>query len=147
LLVASAAALALFDALPHHSSHAALDAARHSLTLVGLAVVGFLIALAELVARQPRFLKRAGSLLETSRSQQDLEPSPRLLRAARTALYEVSGHLSGIRALARLVLAQSDTSARIRGDVESLKTRGETAIRIVHNLMSALPGPETTFHA
>jgi signal transduction histidine kinase len=143
VLVAGIAAVALFDALWGGSGHPALDAARHTLTLIATAVVCSLVTLAEMMARHAPDV----STPDVAGVRGGLEPSARLMRAVRTALYEVGGHLSGVKALARLVLAQSDTSTRIRSDVQHLKNRGETASRIVDNLMAALRDAGATAQA
>ena len=140
ILMAATAAAALFDALSGPAAPA-LGAARHSLTLVTMGVVCALVTVSELWARQAR------SSPDSSGPRASPESSTRLLRAVRTALYEVNGHLSGVKALARLVLAQSDASLRIRSDVQHLQHRGESASRIVDNLVAALPGAGTMARA
>jgi signal transduction histidine kinase len=56
-----------------------------------------------------------------------------------SAVHELGSHLSSIAALARLIAAQADTTARARADARRLHERTEAATRVVRNLLAALP--------
>jgi signal transduction histidine kinase len=72
------------------------------------------------------------------------EPPARLLRLVASAIYELSGQLSGISALSRLLHSDPGLADRVREDAGRVQERADTAGRIVRNLISALPGVATT---
>ncbi|HET9314688.1 MAG TPA: hypothetical protein VFQ51_03825, partial [Vicinamibacteria bacterium] len=72
------------------------------------------------------------------------EPPARLLKLVASAIYELSGQLSGISALSRLLHSDPGLSARVREDAGRVQERADTAGRIVRNLIGALPGAATT---
>jgi signal transduction histidine kinase len=61
-----------------------------------------------------------------------------------SAIYELSGQLSGISALSRLLHSDPALPARVREDAGRVQERADTAGRIVRNLIGALPGAATT---
>jgi len=128
---AALAALPAFDALVGATRHPALDAARHDLTAVGVVALAAILALRELLA--PRAAAATGETGTT-------EASPRLPGLVASAVYELGGELSGIAALSRLVLAQSDVPARVREDARRIRRHGDSALRIVNNVIAALRG-------
>ena len=113
------------------TQHPALDAARHDLTAVSVVALAAILALRELFA--PR---RAAATVEAGAN----ESSPRLPGLVASAVYELGGELSGIAALSRLVLAQSDVPARVREDARRIRRHGDSALRIVNNVITALRG-------
>jgi signal transduction histidine kinase len=138
--LASLAALPAFDALMGPSAHPDLDLARRGLTWSVVVVVGALLAAREFLNhREPPARRRPRLSSATS----GMEPE-RLLKVVSTAVYEMVGHLSGIAALARLVLTQSDASGRVRGDSERIQTRADMAARIARNLIALLQGGTAT---
>jgi len=62
-----------------------------------------------------------------------------MLRIVSSALHELSGHVSAVGALARLVV-QSDASDRVQADGSRIQARAEAAARIVRNVVAALRG-------
>lgn len=137
----SLAALPAFDALMGPSAHPDLDLARRGMTWATVVVVGVLLAAREYLAhREPPARRR--SRLSTAPGG-GMEPE-RVLKVVSAAVYEMTGHISGITALARLVLTQSDTSGRVRGDAERIQTRADMAARIARNLIALLQGATAT---
>ena len=137
----SLAALPAFDALMSPSAHTELDLARRSLTWVAVVVVGGLLAAREYFThRSPLLLRRAAS---ATSGVSGADPE-RTLKVVAAAVYELTGHLSGITALNRLVLTQSDASGRVRGDSERIQTRADMAARIARNLIALLQGGRAT---
>jgi signal transduction histidine kinase len=137
LSLATVAALPAFDAFVGPSAHPDLDVARRGMTWVTVVVVGVLLAAREyLTQREPAVARRASS-------GDGLEPE-RTLKVVSTAVYEMTGHLSGITALARLMLTQSDVSGRARGDSERIQARADMAARIARNLITLLQGGSAT---
>jgi nitrogen-specific signal transduction histidine kinase len=139
--LASLAALPAFDALMGPSAHPDLDVARRGMTWTAVIVVGVLLAAREyLTHREPPAARRR----RVSTGAGTSADPERLLKVVSTAVYEMAGHLSGITALARLVLTQSDTSGRVRGDSERIQTRADMAARIARNLIALLQGGAAT---
>jgi signal transduction histidine kinase len=135
----SLAALPAFDALMSPSAHPELDLARRSLTWVAVVAVGGLLAAREYFThRAPIPARRAAT---SGVSGADPE---RTLKVVAAAVYELAGHLSGITALTRLVLTQSDASGRVRGDSERIQIRADMAARIARNLIALLQGGRAT---
>lgn len=127
------AALPAFDALVGATRHPALDAARHELTAFAVVALAAILALRELLT------ERAGG--PTTRAAPAASPpSPRLPALVANAVYELGGELSGIAALSRLVLAQSDVPPRVREDARRIRRHGDAALRIVNNVIAALRG-------
>jgi signal transduction histidine kinase len=132
--------LPALEVLTGPTPHAALHALRHSATLATLAVVGTMLAVREVMRPRERWFRPAtGRLPGTGTTS-----SSRLLRLVGTALFELSGHLSGITALARLLTAQSDVSTRVRSDAARIRERADAATRISRNLIAALAGEGAT---
>jgi signal transduction histidine kinase len=129
------AALPAFDALVGASRHPALDAARDHLTTLTVVVLGVILMLRELLARRDGAV--AAGPEATAPGAAD---SPRLPALVASAVYELGAQLSGIAALARLVLAQSDLPPRVREDVRRIRRRGDTGLRIVNNVIAAVRG-------
>jgi len=103
-------------------------------------VVGGLLAAREYFThREPLPARRAA----TPSSLSGADPE-RTLKVVAAAVYELAGHLSGITALTRLVLTQSDASGRVRGDSERIQTRADMAARIARNLIALLQGGRAT---
>lgn len=138
--LASLAALPAFDALMGPSAHPDLDLARRGMTWSAVVVVGALLAAREYFTHREPTARRRPRL---SSASSGMEPE-RLLKVVSTAVYEMAGHLSGITALARLVLTQSDASGRVRGDSERIQTRADMAARIARNLIALLQGGTAT---
>jgi signal transduction histidine kinase len=138
--LASLAALPAFDALMGPSAHPDLDLARRGMTWSAVVVVGALLAAREYFTHREPTARRRPRL---SSATSGMEPE-RLLKVVSTAVYEMAGHLSGITALARLVLTQSDASGRVRGDSERIQTRADMAARIARNLIALLQGGTAT---
>ncbi len=117
---------------PFSEGDAALD---QRVTLVrGLQRV---VALAAILALRELLAPRAAAATgETGTT----EASPRLPGLVASAVYELGGELSGIAALSRLVLAQSDVPARVREDARRIRRHGDSALRIVNNVIAALRG-------
>jgi signal transduction histidine kinase len=120
------------DALLGASGYAALDVARARLTQTMVVVMALLLAAREVV------LAREGHRTGRGRSARDTGPS-RWARLVSSAVHELGSHLSGITALARLLMSQSDVSPRLRGDALRLHERAEAATRVVRNILAALP--------
>ena len=136
---AVAAALAL-DVLVASSETPVLNAARASLTHGSLIAIGLLLAAREAV----RARERVSAPPTTSRVDVPGEPPVRLLRLVASAIYELSGQLSGISALSRLLHSDPGLAPRVREDAGRVQERADTAGRIVRNLIGALPGAATT---
>lgn len=120
----------------------ALAAARAHLTRATLIGIGLLLALREAVRARA---SGAGALPAGSvRSDLAGAPPARLLRLVATAVYELSGHISGMSTLSRLLGGHPDAGQRVREDAARVQDRAETASRIVRNLLAALPGAATT---
>ncbi|HET8645084.1 MAG TPA: hypothetical protein VFO85_06325, partial [Vicinamibacteria bacterium] len=132
--LASLALLPAFDALMGPSAHPDLDLFRRGLTWTTVGVVGALLAAREYLVRREAPLRRRRP---SSAPGSAMDPD-RVLKVVSTAVYEMAGHLSGITALARLVLTQSDASGRIRGDSERIQARADMAARIARNLIALL---------
>jgi signal transduction histidine kinase len=129
---AALAALPAFDALAGATRHPALDAARHELTAVSVVALAAILALRELLT-----LRAAAG--ETG-ARGATEASALLPGLVASAVYELGGELSGIAALSRLVLAQSNVPARVREDARRIRRHGDSALRIVNNVITALRG-------
>lgn len=136
---AMAAALAL-DVLMASPTSPELAAARASLTRGTLIAIGLLLAAREAL----RARERVGAPPTTSRVDVPGEPPARLLRLVASAIYELSGQLSGISALSRLLRSDPSLAPRVREDAGRVQERADTAGRIVRNLIGALPGAATT---
>ena len=95
-----------------------------------------MVALAAMLALRELLADRAGAAADTSLAT----TFPRLPGLVASAVYELGGHLSGIAALARLVLAQSDVPPRVREDARRIRRHGDSALRIVNNVITALRG-------
>jgi signal transduction histidine kinase len=119
-----------------------LDAARAHLTRATLIGAGLLLALREAVRSRAR--GRGSSQSGVARSDLAGAPPARLLRLVATAIYELSGHISGISTLSRLLGSHPNSGPRVREDAARVQDRAETASRIVRNLVAALPGAATT---
>ena len=126
------AALPAFDALVGSTRHPALDAARHDLTAVTVLALAAILALRELVIGRGAGPAAASTAAPTA--------SPRLPGLVASAVHELGGELSGIAALSRLVLAQSDVPPRAREDARRIRRHGDAALRIVNNVIAALRG-------
>jgi signal transduction histidine kinase len=135
------AVLPAFDALMSPSAHPDLDLARRGMTWTTVVVVGALLAAREYFTHREPPARRRPHLSSGASSGMDPE---RLLKVVSTAVYEMAGHLSGITALARLVLTQSDATGRVRGDSERIQTRADMAARIARNLIALLQGGTAT---
>ena len=136
---AVAATLAL-DVLMASSASPGLAAARGALTRGTLIVIGVMLAAREaLRARDWVAAPPASRRLELAG-----EPPARLLKLVASAIYELSGQLSGISALSRLLHSDPGLPARVREDAGRVQERADTAGRIVRNLIGALPGATTT---
>ena len=131
--LAALAALPAFDALMGSTRHPALDAARDHLTAVSVVALAAILALRELVSERAD----AGT---TGAATTAATTAPRLPGLVASAVYELGGQLSGIAALARLVLAQSDLPPRVREDARRIRRRGDSALRIVNNVIASLRG-------
>jgi signal transduction histidine kinase len=132
LWLVAVAVLVGADALLGASGYAALDAARARLTQTMVVVMALILAARELV------MAREGRRTGRGRFPRDTGPS-RWARLVSSAVHELGSHLSGITALARLLLSQSDVSPRLRGDALRLHERAEAATRVVRNILAALP--------
>jgi signal transduction histidine kinase len=118
-----------------------LGAARASLTHATLIAIGLLLATREWL----RARERAGATPPAaSRADTPGEPPVRLLRLVASAIYELSGQLSGISALSRILHTDPALAERVREDAGRVQERADSAGRIVRNLISALPGAATT---
>jgi signal transduction histidine kinase len=127
------AAIVAADALFGISSgYPALDSARATLTRAMVVVMALILAGREVLAA--RESQRAWQ----GRFPRDAGPS-RWARLVSSAVHELGSHLSGIIALARLLLSQSEASPRLRADALRLHDRAESATRVVRNLLAALP--------
>jgi signal transduction histidine kinase len=120
----------------------ALDNARAHLTRATLVGIALLLALREGV--RARGVVRGSSPAGSVRSELAGAPPARLLRLVATAIYELSGHISGISTLSRLLGSHPSAGQRVREDAARVQDRAETASRIVRNLLAALPGAATT---
>jgi signal transduction histidine kinase len=134
--LAALAALPAFDALAGASRHPALDAARDELTTFSVVVLGAILALRELLTERGGTTAAGGS----SSAAPAGTLVPRLPALVASAVHELGGQLSGIAALARLVLAQSDLPTHVREDARRIRRRGDTGLRIVNNVITALRG-------
>jgi signal transduction histidine kinase len=132
LWLVAVAVLVGADALLGASGYATLDGARARLTQTMVVVMALILAARE------RVLAREGRGTERGRFSRDTGPS-RWARLVSSAVHELGSHLSGITALARLLLSQSDVSPRLRGDALRLHERAEAATRVVRNILAALP--------
>src|SRR5204862_3509314 len=120
---------ALFGA---SSGYPALDVARGRLTQVMVVAMALILAGREVLAA------REGGRPWHGRFPRDAGPS-RWARRMGSAVHELGAHLSSINALTRLLLSQSDAGTRARADTLRLQGRAEAAMRVVKNLLSALP--------
>ena len=130
--LASVALLPAFDALVGSSGHPALDAARDDLTAFAVVALGALLALREL-ARD----RGVGASAATGAADASQQVLPRLVA---NAVYELGGQLSGIAALARLLLAQRDLPGRAREDARRIRRRGDSGLRLASNVIAAMRG-------
>lgn len=129
------------EVLTGTTANPALHAARHAATLATLGAVGVMLGLREIVRPRERWFRPAAGGRAPGPGASS---SSRLLRLVGTALFELSGHLSGVIALARLMLAQSDATTRLRTDAARIRERAESATRICGNLIAALAGEGST---
>ena len=136
------ALLVALEIVASSSADAALDNARAHLTRATLIGVGLLLALRE--AARSRAAVPGSSHAGSGRSDLAGAPPARLLRLVATAIYELSGHISGISTLSRLLGSHPSAGPRVREDAARVQDRAETASRIVRNLLAALPGAATT---
>jgi signal transduction histidine kinase len=120
---------ALFGA---SSGYPALDSARATLTRAMVVVMALILAGREVLAAREN--QRAWQ----GRFPRDAGPS-RWSRLVGSAVHELGSHLSGIIALARLLLSQAEATPRLRADAMRLHERAEAATRVVRNLLAALP--------
>jgi signal transduction histidine kinase len=132
--LAVVAAAPLFDFVVGSSGHPALDAARDDLTTLTVVVLAMMLMLRELLA------EREGAATPASAPSASSDSLPRLPGLVASAVYELGGHLSGIADLARLVLTQSDLPPRVREDAQRIRGRGDSGLRIVNNVITALRG-------
>jgi signal transduction histidine kinase len=135
------ASLLALDLLASSAAAPALSAARGRLTQGALITVGLLLAARETLRTRER---GAGAPPATSRVDVPGEPPLRLLRLVASAIYELSGQLSGISTLSRLLYSDPALADRLREDARRVQERADVAGRIVRNLISALPGAATT---
>ncbi len=136
-LVAMAAVVA-FDSL-FGTPEPVLGAAREAVLHVMVVVMALLLAVHDvLVRRAPRDPWRAAPSRHA--------PPSRWVKLVASAVHELGGQLSGVAAVSRVMLAQSDSSPRLHADAQRIYERAETATRVVRNLLNALPasmaGPE-----
>jgi signal transduction histidine kinase len=133
--LAAVATLPAFNALLGSTRHPALDAARNDLTALSVVALAVILALRELVTARASGIARAGAARAPA-----VTLSARLPGVVASAVYELTGQLSGIVALSRLVLARSDLSLRVREDARRIRRRGDAALRIVNNVIATLRG-------
>ncbi|HWX25200.1 MAG TPA: HAMP domain-containing sensor histidine kinase [Vicinamibacteria bacterium] len=135
----TAVSLATLGALPAFnaalgSAPAGLAVARGRLTEASVLIVGLALACRQVLSQ--REVRAARSLLEGTRSRlASAERRSRLMGVVGSAVQELGGHLSAIRALSRLLLSHSDLSIRARGDAARVQAKIETASRILGNLL------------
>ena len=132
--------LPALEVLTSPTTHPALHTLRHGATLATLAAVGTMLAVREVLRPRERWFRPPAGRVPGAGTPS----SSRLLRLVGTALFELSGHLSGVTALARLLTAQSDASGRVRGDAARIRERADAAARICRNLIAALAGEGAT---
>jgi signal transduction histidine kinase len=136
------AVVAALEIVASTSTDGALASAREHLTRATLIGLGLLLALREAV--RARAVLPGASTTGAGRSDLAGAPPARLLRLVATAIYELSGHISGMSTLSRLLGSHPDAGRRVREDAARVQDRAETAGRIVRNLLAALPGAATT---
>ncbi|MET0555926.1 MAG: HAMP domain-containing sensor histidine kinase [Vicinamibacteria bacterium] len=136
------ALLIALEIVASSTADAALDHARAQLTRATLVGIGLLLALREAV--RSRAAVPGSPQANRARSELAGAPPARLLRLVATAIYELSGHISGISTLSRLLGSHPTAGPRVREDAARVQDRAETAGRIVRNLLAALPGAATT---
>jgi signal transduction histidine kinase len=137
---AAVAAVLALDVLMSSPASPALTAARDSLTHATVIAVGLLRATREAL----RAREWVAAPPTVRRVDVAGEPPARLLRLVASAIYELSGQLSGISALSRLLHSDPGLAPRVREDAGRVQERADTAGRIVRNLIGALPGAATT---
>ena len=96
---------------------AALDDARTQLTRATLVGIGLLLTLREAV--RSRAVVRGSGRGGSARSDLAGAPPARLLRLVATAIYELSGHISGISTLSRLLGSHPSAGQRVREDARA----------------------------
>jgi signal transduction histidine kinase len=129
-LLALAAIVALDTLLGPASGHPGLDAARSALTRIMVIAMALILAAREIASAEGASPWRRFSREVTS---------SRLLKVVAAALHELGGHVSGMTAVGRLLLAQPDAGSRVHGDAQRITDRGDAAARIIRNLLDALP--------
>jgi signal transduction histidine kinase len=127
-LLALATIVALDMVLGPLSGHPGLQAARSALTRVMVITVALILAAREIASGPPLWRPWPRDMT-----------SSRLLKVVAAALHELGGHVSGMAALGRLLLAQSDAPSRSHADAQRILVRGDAAGRIIRNLLDAFP--------
>ncbi len=134
------ASVLVLEALMTSGASPEITAARSVLTHATLVAIGLLLATREAL----RAREWVATPPAARRPDADGEPPSRLLKLVGSAIYELSGQLSGISALSRLLHSDPGLPVRVREDAGRVQERADTAGRIVRNLIAALPGAATT---